>query len=152
MLPVHVSNHVLFGWLASFPWPAQLNHFYMECQRNSAEQKSTLIFSHLPTTLLCSCSLSFFLGIKPYPKFTAVIHVVTPLVSQSQPVMKLLVAVAKSQYCAQVFQSHAHCSALDDGMLIGPHSQSHAKSRNSRKTELSGLFFSFYFIFLISPF
>uniref|UniRef100_A0A096M662 Exostosin glycosyltransferase 1 n=1 Tax=Poecilia formosa TaxID=48698 RepID=A0A096M662_POEFO len=42
------------------------------------------------------------LGIKPYPKFTAIIHVVTPLVSQSQPVMKLLVAVAKSQYCAQV--------------------------------------------------
>ncbi|KAK7886614.1 hypothetical protein WMY93_026235 [Mugilogobius chulae] len=42
------------------------------------------------------------LGIKPYPKFTAIIHVVTPLVSQSQPVMKLLTAVAKSQYCAQV--------------------------------------------------
>ncbi|KAM9309899.1 exostosin-1b-like [Pholidichthys leucotaenia] len=42
------------------------------------------------------------LGIKPNPKFTAIIHVVTPLVSQSQPVMKLLVAVAKSQYCAQV--------------------------------------------------
>lgn len=46
-----------------------------------------------------------FSGIKPYPKFTAIIHVVTPLVSQSQPVMKLLVAVAKSQYCAQVIQS-----------------------------------------------
>lgn len=43
-----------------------------------------------------------FLGIKPYPKFTAIIYVVTPLVSQSQPVMKLIVAVAKSQYCAQV--------------------------------------------------
>ncbi|XP_017558591.1 exostosin-1b [Pygocentrus nattereri] len=42
------------------------------------------------------------LGIKPYPKFTAVIHAVTPLVSQSQPILKLLVAVAKSQYCAQI--------------------------------------------------
>ncbi|MEQ2217968.1 Exostosin-1, partial [Xenoophorus captivus] len=41
-------------------------------------------------------------GIKSYPRFTAIIHVVTPLVSLSQPVMKLLVAVAKSQYCAQV--------------------------------------------------
>ncbi|CAB1351321.1 unnamed protein product [Coregonus sp. 'balchen'] len=40
--------------------------------------------------------------IKPYPKFTAVIHAVTPLVSQSQPILKLLVAVAKSQYCAQI--------------------------------------------------
>ncbi|KAM6959488.1 exostosin-1b [Aplochiton taeniatus] len=42
------------------------------------------------------------LGIKPYPKFTAVIHAVTPLVSQSQPILKLLAAVAKSQYCAQI--------------------------------------------------
>ncbi|KAF4074102.1 hypothetical protein AMELA_G00250770 [Ameiurus melas] len=42
------------------------------------------------------------LGIKTYPKFTAVIHAVTPLVSQSQPVLKLLTAVAKSQYCAQI--------------------------------------------------
>lgn len=49
------------------------------------------------------CLVFFFLtGTKPYPKFTAIIHMVTPLVSQSQPVMKLLVAVAKSQYCAQV--------------------------------------------------
>uniref|UniRef100_W5LPL7 Exostosin glycosyltransferase 1b n=1 Tax=Astyanax mexicanus TaxID=7994 RepID=W5LPL7_ASTMX len=42
------------------------------------------------------------LGIKPNSKFTAVIHAVTPLVSQSQPILKLLVAVAKSQYCAQI--------------------------------------------------
>lgn len=48
------------------------------------------------------------LGIKPPSKFTAIIHVVTPLVSQSQPVMKLLVAVAKSQYCAQVNKNPTH--------------------------------------------
>lgn len=42
------------------------------------------------------------LGLKPPSKFTAVIHAVTPLVSQSQPVLKLLVAAAKSQYCAQI--------------------------------------------------
>lgn len=48
-----------------------------------------------------------FPGVKPYPKFTAIIHVVTPLVSQSQPVMKLLVAVAKSLHCAQVIQTTA---------------------------------------------
>ncbi|KAJ7404994.1 exostosin glycosyltransferase 1 [Willisornis vidua] len=41
-------------------------------------------------------------GLKPLSTFTAVIHAVTPLVSQSQPVLKLLVAVAKSQYCAQI--------------------------------------------------
>lgn len=44
----------------------------------------------------------FTSGLKPLSTFTAVIHAVTPLVSQSQPVLKLLVAVAKSQYCAQV--------------------------------------------------
>ncbi|XP_072304281.1 LOW QUALITY PROTEIN: exostosin-1b [Eucyclogobius newberryi] len=42
------------------------------------------------------------LGIRPYPKFTAVIHAVSPLVSQSQPILKLLLSVAKSQYCAQI--------------------------------------------------
>ncbi|TWW65760.1 Exostosin-1b [Takifugu flavidus] len=42
------------------------------------------------------------LGIRPYAKFTAVIHAVSPLVSQSQPILKLLLAVAKSQYCAQI--------------------------------------------------
>ncbi|CAH2285802.1 exostosin-1 [Pelobates cultripes] len=42
------------------------------------------------------------LGVKSPSKFTAVIHAVTPLVSQSQPILKLLVAVAKSQYCHQI--------------------------------------------------
>ncbi|KAJ0003718.1 hypothetical protein NQD34_008816 [Periophthalmus magnuspinnatus] len=42
------------------------------------------------------------LGIRPYPKFTAVIHAVSPLVSQSQPILKLLLSVAKSQYCDQI--------------------------------------------------
>lgn len=55
-------------------------------------------------------SFCCFSGIKPYPKFTAVIHAVSPLVSQSQPILKLLVAVAKSQYCAQV-KGFIHVSA-----------------------------------------
>ncbi|TNN23274.1 Exostosin-1b [Liparis tanakae] len=42
------------------------------------------------------------LGVRPSSRFTALVHVVSPLVSQSQPVMKLLAAVARSQYCAQV--------------------------------------------------
>uniref|UniRef100_A0A8C6KTG4 Exostosin glycosyltransferase 1 n=1 Tax=Nothobranchius furzeri TaxID=105023 RepID=A0A8C6KTG4_NOTFU len=74
--------------------------------------RSSLMWNSLPGGLFAlpqySTSLRDFpfyyakLGIKPNPKFTAIIHVVTPLVSLSQPVMKLLVAVAKSQYCAQV--------------------------------------------------
>ena len=48
---------------------------------------------------MCVCVVA---GTKPYPKFTAVIHAVSPLVSQSQPILKLLSAVARSQYCSQV--------------------------------------------------
>uniref|UniRef100_A0A3B5KF65 Exostosin glycosyltransferase 1 n=1 Tax=Takifugu rubripes TaxID=31033 RepID=A0A3B5KF65_TAKRU len=74
--------------------------------------RSNLMWNSLPGGLFTLPQYSTYLGdfpfyyaklgIKPYPKFTAIIHVVTPLVSLSQPVMKLLVAVAKSQYCAQV--------------------------------------------------
>ncbi|KAK1171808.1 exostosin-1-like [Acipenser oxyrinchus oxyrinchus] len=42
------------------------------------------------------------LGKSPSQEFTAVIQVVTPLMSQSQPIVKLLLAVAKSKYCAQI--------------------------------------------------
>uniref|UniRef100_A0A673AD37 Exostosin-1c n=1 Tax=Sphaeramia orbicularis TaxID=375764 RepID=A0A673AD37_9TELE len=41
------------------------------------------------------------LGISPGQEFTAVIHAVSPLVSQSQPIMKLLQVVSKSKYCSQ---------------------------------------------------
>lgn len=74
--------------------------------------RSNLMWNSLPGGLFTLPQYSTYLrdfpfyysklGVKPYPKFTAIVHVVTPLVSQSQPVMKLLVAVAKSQYCAQV--------------------------------------------------
>ncbi|MEQ2209407.1 Exostosin-1c, partial [Xenoophorus captivus] len=42
------------------------------------------------------------LGVSPGHEFTAVIHAVSPLVSQSQPIMKLLQVVSKSKYCSQV--------------------------------------------------
>ncbi|XP_066500894.1 exostosin-1a [Hoplias malabaricus] len=74
--------------------------------------RSTLMWNNLPGGLFTLPQYSSYLGhfpffyaplgIKPHPKFTAVIHAVTPLVSQSQPILKLLVAVAKSQYCAQI--------------------------------------------------
>lgn len=40
----------------------------------------------------------------PGQEFTAVIHATSPLVSQSQPIMKLLQVVSKSKYCSQVHQ------------------------------------------------
>ncbi|KAK5607451.1 Exostosin-1c [Crenichthys baileyi] len=42
------------------------------------------------------------LGVSPGHEFTAVIHAVSPLVSQSQPIMKLLQVVSKSKYCSQI--------------------------------------------------
>ncbi|CAM4630646.1 unnamed protein product [Leuciscus chuanchicus] len=42
------------------------------------------------------------LGTSPGQEFTAVIHATSPLVSQSQPIMKLLQVVSKSKYCSQI--------------------------------------------------
>ncbi|KAM9839935.1 exostosin-1 [Aulostomus maculatus] len=42
------------------------------------------------------------LGKSPLQQFTAVIHMVTPLQSQVSPVVKLIIAVAKSKFCAQI--------------------------------------------------
>ncbi|XP_051927507.1 exostosin-1b [Hippocampus zosterae] len=74
--------------------------------------RSTLMWNTHPGGLFALPQYSSYLGdfpffyatfgIKPSPKFTAVIHAVSNLVSQSQPILKLLVAVAKSQYCAQI--------------------------------------------------
>ncbi|KAM9807296.1 exostosin-1b-like isoform 2-T2 [Syngnathus typhle] len=76
------------------------------------KSRSKLMWNSLPGGLSALPQYSTYLGDFPFyyaklgmvtsPKFTAVIHIVSPLVSQSQPVMKLLTAVAKSQYCAQV--------------------------------------------------
>lgn len=41
-------------------------------------------------------------GKSPSQQFTTVIHMVTPLQSQISPVVKLIIAVAKSKFCAQV--------------------------------------------------
>lgn len=46
---------------------------------------------------MCVCP-----GKSPAQQFTALIHVVTPLQSQVSPVVKLIIAVAKSKFCAQV--------------------------------------------------
>ncbi|XP_017309167.2 exostosin-1a isoform X2 [Ictalurus punctatus] len=74
--------------------------------------RSSVMWNNLPGGLFTlpqySSHLGHFpfyyapLGIKPHQRFTAVIHAVTPLVSQSQPILKLLASVSKSQYCAQI--------------------------------------------------
>uniref|UniRef100_W5KYT6 Exostosin glycosyltransferase 1 n=1 Tax=Astyanax mexicanus TaxID=7994 RepID=W5KYT6_ASTMX len=42
------------------------------------------------------------LGKAPQQEFTAIIHAVTPLQSPLQPILKLIIAVAKSKFCSQI--------------------------------------------------
>ncbi|XP_051881274.1 exostosin-1-like [Pristis pectinata] len=42
------------------------------------------------------------LGISPTEEFTAVIQAVSPLLTQSQPIVKLILAVSRSNYCKQI--------------------------------------------------
>jgi len=48
---------------------------------------------------MCVCISA---GKSPSQEFTAVIQAVTPLQSQQQPIFKLIHAVTKSKFCAQV--------------------------------------------------
>lgn len=52
------------------------------------------------------CFSSLCSGVSPGQEFTAVINAVSPLLSQSQPIMKLLQVVSKSKYCSQVQETH----------------------------------------------
>lgn len=56
----------------------------------------------------CVC----FSGKSPSQQFTAVIHTVTPLQSQISPVVKLIIAVAKSKLCAQVGSVAIPCDLI----------------------------------------
>ncbi|KAL2081886.1 hypothetical protein ACEWY4_021704 [Coilia grayii] len=47
-------------------------------------------------------SPAYLQGKSPSLEFTAVVQAVTPLQSQLQPVLKLIIAVAKSKFCAQI--------------------------------------------------
>ncbi|XP_029452766.1 exostosin-1-like [Rhinatrema bivittatum] len=44
----------------------------------------------------------FVLGQTPVKEFTAVVHAVSPLLTHSQTILKLIVNVAKSRYCRQI--------------------------------------------------
>lgn len=56
----------------------------------------------LPMTTVSEMFLFVCPGKGPSQQFTALIHTVTPLQSQLSPVVKLIIAVAKSKFCAQV--------------------------------------------------
>ncbi|XP_072572832.1 exostosin-1b-like isoform X2 [Paramormyrops kingsleyae] len=74
--------------------------------------RSTVMWNRLPGGLFALPQYSTYLGdfpfyyaqlgIRPPRKFTAIIHAVSPLLSQSQPILKLMAAVSRSLYCAQI--------------------------------------------------
>ncbi|XP_019748646.1 exostosin-1a [Hippocampus comes] len=110
-----LRQHTQFLWEAYFNSVEKIVLTTLEIIQDRLLQhnaRSNLMWNSLPGGLFALPQYSTYLGDFPfyyaklgitiYPKFTAVIHVVTPLVSQSQPIMKLLAALAKSQYCAQV--------------------------------------------------
>lgn len=61
-------------------------------------------------------------GKSPSQQFTALIHMVSPLQSQISPVVKLIIAVAKSKFCAQV--GAALASPLRSRVTFGQNSSS----------------------------
>ncbi|XP_062323851.1 exostosin-1 [Osmerus eperlanus] len=79
---------------------------------HSHVSRTPLMWNFLPGALYVlpqfSSDPSFFpfyyalLGKNPSQEFTAVIQAVTPLQAQLNPVVKLIIAVAKSKFCAQV--------------------------------------------------
>ena len=65
--------------------------------QTSVKNLNTVCSWQLFLNCVCVCP-----GKSPSQQFTAVIHTVTPLQSQISPVVKLIIAVAKSKFCAQV--------------------------------------------------
>ncbi|KAM8846049.1 exostosin-1 isoform 1-T1 [Synchiropus picturatus] len=76
------------------------------------QSRSQLMWNLLPGGLYAlpqfSTDLSQFpfyyaaLGRRPQQQFTAVVHLLTPLQAQMSPLVKLILAVAKSKFCAQM--------------------------------------------------
>lgn len=78
-----------------------LNYLNLEVLFFKASQNNFYGLHFLPVNLTL-CVSRVCSGVSPGQEFTAVIHAVSPLVSQSQPIMKLLQVVSKSKYCSQV--------------------------------------------------
>ncbi|XP_036003480.1 exostosin-1a [Fundulus heteroclitus] len=104
-----------FLWDAYFSSVAKIVLTTLEIIRDRVEShvsRNHLLWNSLPGGLFALPQFSadpaqfpFYyaiLGKSPSQQFTAVIHTVTPLQSQVSPVVKLIIAVAKSKFCAQV--------------------------------------------------
>ncbi|XP_061785763.1 exostosin-1 isoform X1 [Nerophis lumbriciformis] len=104
-----------FLWNAYFSSVAKIVLTTLEIIRDRVDSyvsRNRLMWNSLPGGLYAlpqySTDLAQFpfyyasLGKSPQPQFTAVIHTVSPLQSNMSPVVKLLIAVAKSKFCAQI--------------------------------------------------
>uniref|UniRef100_A0A672FTM2 Exostosin-1-like n=1 Tax=Salarias fasciatus TaxID=181472 RepID=A0A672FTM2_SALFA len=104
-----------FLWDAYFSSVAKIVSTTLEIIQDRVEahiSRSRLLWNSLPGGLYALPQYStdpaqfpFYyaiLGKSPAQQFTAVIHTVTPLQAQISPVVKLIIAVAKSKFCAQI--------------------------------------------------
>uniref|UniRef100_A0A3Q3INQ2 Glycosyl transferase 64 domain-containing protein n=1 Tax=Monopterus albus TaxID=43700 RepID=A0A3Q3INQ2_MONAL len=104
-----------FLWDAYFSSVAKIVLTTLEIIQDRVDShvsRNRLLWNSLPSGLYALPQYSidpaqfpFYYGIlgkSPSQQFTAVIHSVTPLQSQISPVMKLIIAVAKSKFCAQI--------------------------------------------------
>ncbi|XP_061785764.1 exostosin-1 isoform X2 [Nerophis lumbriciformis] len=121
-----------FLWNAYFSSVAKIVLTTLEIIRDRVDSyvsRNRLMWNSLPGGLYAlpqySTDLAQFpfyyasLGKSPQPQFTAVIHTVSPLQSNMSPVVKLLIAVAKSKFCAQTMSSRFfhHDVILTDAVL-----------------------------------
>lgn len=85
-----------------------MNSFVVHCSICVLLKKYVFFWNRMYNIVLIRTIIFFSVGvgISPGQEFTAVIHATSPLVSQSQPIMKLLQVVSKSKYCSQVLQSY----------------------------------------------
>ncbi|XP_030074770.1 exostosin-like 1 isoform X3 [Microcaecilia unicolor] len=73
--------------------------YYLNRGKEGLGDYSGRLYHGLP----CSSAFSLLvLGLKPSSKFTALIWMSSPVVSQSMPILKVIQAVSGSQHCAQI--------------------------------------------------
>ncbi|XP_062818218.1 exostosin-like 1 [Anolis carolinensis] len=104
-----------FLWEAYFSSVEKIVHTTLEIIKDRIfhrESRPRFLWNVLPGGLLARPEFSTHLsdfpfyylqqGSSPSGKFTAFIRAVSPVVSLSQPILKLIQAVSRSQYCAQI--------------------------------------------------